>query len=184
MPICTWNIPLVSNFLEEISSLSHSVVFLYFFSWSLWKTFLYLLAILWNSDCFPVEQFYDDLQDLLALIPKKKKRCPFHHRGLEYKSKKSRNTWSNRHVWPWSTKWSRGKANRILQRESTGRSKRWLYPWTSPDGQYQNQIDYILWSQRWRSSIQSAKTRLGADCGSDHELLIAKFRLKESGENH
>ena len=42
----------------------------------------------------------------------------------------------------------------------------------------QNQIDYILCSQRWRSSIQSAKTRLGADCGSDHELLIAKFRLK------
>ena len=41
-----------------------------------------------------------------------------------------------------------------------------------------NQIDYILCSQRWRSSIQSAKTRLGADCGSDHELLITKFRLK------
>ena len=50
--------------------------------------------------------------------------------------------------------------------------------WTSPDGQHQNQIDYILCSQRWRSSIQSAKTRLGADCGLDHELLIAKFRLK------
>ena len=45
-------------------------------------------------------------------------------------------------------------------------------------GQHQNQIDYILFSQRWRSSIQSAKTRLGADCGSDHELLIAKFRLQ------
>ena len=45
-----------------------------------------------------------------------------------------------------------------------------------------NQIDYILCSQRWRSSIQS--TRLGADCGSDHELLIAKFRhkLKKVGE--
>ena len=39
-------------------------------------------------------------------------------------------------------------------------------------------MDYILCSQRWRSSIQSAKTRPGADCGSDHELLIAKFRLK------
>ena len=39
-------------------------------------------------------------------------------------------------------------------------------------------IDYILCSQRWRSSIQSAKTRPGADCGSDHEFLIAKFRLK------
>ena len=41
-----------------------------------------------------------------------------------------------------------------------------------------NQIDYIICSQRWRSSIQSAKTRLGADCGLDHELLLAKFRLK------
>ena len=56
--------------------------------------------------------------------------------------------------------------------------KRRLYTWTSPDGQHQNQIDYILCSQRWRSSIQSAKTRPGADCGSDHELFIAKFRLK------
>ena len=46
------------------------------------------------------------------------------------------------------------------------------------DGQHQNHIDYILCSQRWRSSIQSAKTRLGADCGSDHELIIAIFRLK------
>ena len=56
--------------------------------------------------------------------------------------------------------------------------KRRLYTWTSPDGQYWNQIDDILCHQRWRNSIQSAKTRLGADCGSDHELLIAKFRLK------
>ena len=56
--------------------------------------------------------------------------------------------------------------------------KRTLYTWTSPDGQYRNQIDYILHSQRWKSSIQSAEIRPGADCGSDHELLIAKFRLK------
>ena len=49
---------------------------------------------------------------------------------------------------------------------------------TSPGGQHQNQIDYILCSQRWRSSIQSVKTRLEADYGSDHELLIAKLRLK------
>ena len=46
------------------------------------------------------------------------------------------------------------------------------------DRQHQNQIDYILCRQRWGSSIQSAKTRPGADCGSDHEHLIAKFRLK------
>ena len=63
-------------------------------------------------------------------------------------------------------------ANTLFQQH-----KRRLHTWTSPDGQYQNQIDYILSSQRWRSSMQSAKTRLGADCGSDHELLIAKFRL-------
>ena len=53
-----------------------------------------------------------------------------------------------------------------------------LYTWISPDGQHQNQIDYILCRQRWRISIQSAKTRLGTDCGSDHELLITKIRLK------
>ena len=53
-----------------------------------------------------------------------------------------------------------------------------LCTWTSPDGQHRNQIDYILCSQRWRSSIESAKTRLGADCGLDHEHFIAKFRLK------
>ena len=56
--------------------------------------------------------------------------------------------------------------------------KRRLYTWTSPDGQHRNQIDYILCSQKWRKSIQSAKTRPGAECSLDHELLIAKFRLK------
>ena len=64
-------------------------------------------------------------------------------------------------------------ANTLFQQH-----KRRLYTWTSPDGPHQNQIDYILCSQRWRSSIRSAKTRLGAVYGSDHELLIAKFRLK------
>jgi len=64
-------------------------------------------------------------------------------------------------------------ANTLFQQH-----KRRLYTWISPDGQHGNQTDYILCSQRWRSSIQSAKTRPGADCGSDHELLIAKFRLE------
>ena len=55
-----------------------------------------------------------------------------------------------------------------------------LQHWTLPHPQLgiRNQTDYILCSQRWRSFIQSAKTRPGADCGSDHEFLIAKFRLK------
>ena len=50
------------------------------------------------------------------------KRCPFHYRGLECKSQKSRNTWSNRQIWPSSMKWSRAKANRVLPRECTGHS--------------------------------------------------------------
>ena len=87
------------------------------------------------------------------------------------------------------------KANRVLPRECNGHRKhplpttqeKTLYmdiTMTTIHGQHQNQIDYILCSQRWRSSIQSAKTRSGADCGSDHELLIAKFRfkLKKVGE--
>ena len=53
-----------------------------------------------NAEEAEVEQFYEDLQDLLELTLKK--RCPFHYRGLECKSRKSRNTWSNRQIWPWS----------------------------------------------------------------------------------
>ena len=64
-------------------------------------------------------------------------------------------------------------ANTLFQQH-----RRRLYTWTLPNSQYRNQIDYILCSQRWRSSIQSAKTRPGVDCGSDHELLIVKFRLE------
>ena len=70
------------------------------------------------------------------------------------------------------------KENALVIGNTHLQDKRRFYTWTSPDGQHRNQIDYILCSQRWRSSMQSAKTRLGADCGSDHELLIATFRLK------
>ena len=78
-----------------------------------------------------------------------------------------------------------GKINSVLPRKCTGHSKHPLPTtqektlhmditrWSTP-----NQIDYIFCSQRWRSSIQSTKTRPGADCGSDHELLITKFTLK------
>ena len=51
------------------------------------------------------------------------KRCPLHYRGLESKSRKSRNTWSNGQIWPWNTEWSGAKANRVLPREHTGHSK-------------------------------------------------------------
>ena len=54
-----------------------------------------------NAEEVKVDWFYEDLQDLLELTHKK--RCPFHYRGLECKRKKSRNSWSNRKIWPWST---------------------------------------------------------------------------------
>ena len=54
-----------------------------------------------NAEEAKVEWFYEELQDLLALTPKKK-RCPFHHMGLACKSRKSRDTWSNRQIWPWN----------------------------------------------------------------------------------
>ena len=137
-----------------------------------------------NAKEAEVEWFYEDLQNLLELTTTTK-WCPFHHRGLEWKLRNLRDIFSNRQIWPWNMEWSRTKGNRILPRQCTGHSntlfqqhQRRLYTWTSPDGQHWNQIDYILCSQRWRSSIQSAKKRLGADCGSNHELLIAKFSLK------
>ena len=54
-----------------------------------------------NAEETEVEQFYEDLQDILERTHTK--RCPLHYRGLECKSRKSRETWSNRQIWPWST---------------------------------------------------------------------------------
>ena len=72
---------------------------------------------------------------------------------------------------------------KVLPREHTGYSKHPLpttqentLTWTSPDGQHRNHIDYILCSQRWRNSIQSAKTDRELT-GSDHELLLPNSDL-------
>ena len=66
-------------------------------------------------------------------------------------------------------------ANTLFQQQ-----KRRLYIWTSPDGKHRNQIDYILQSHKWRSSIKPAKIRKGADSGSGHQLLIAQFRRNKT----
>ena len=68
------------------------------------------------------EQYYYDLQDLLELTHTHT-QCPFHYRGLECKTRKSRNTWNNRQIWPWSSKWSRALVNRVLSREHNDYSK-------------------------------------------------------------
>ena len=136
-----------------------------------------------NAEESEVERFCEDLQDPLELTPKKDVLCVIGDWNAKVGSQET----------PGITgKFGLGIRNEAGQRlielcqENVlviantlfQQHKRRLDTCTSPDGQHQNQIDYILCSQRWRSSIQSAKTRLGADCGSDHELLIAKFRLK------
>ena len=104
--------------------------------------------------------FYEDPQDLLELTQeKKRKEIHFHHRWLECKSRMSRGTWHNRHL---STKWSRKSLIEFCQENTLviANTIFWQhYRWTSPNGQYQNQIDYILCNQRWRNSTQSAQTR-------------------------
>ena len=104
-----------------------------------------------------VEQFYEDLQDLLELTPKK--RCPFHYRGLECKSRKSSNTWSNRQIWPWSTEWSRAKANRVLLREHTGHSKHPL-PTTQEKTLHMDITRWLVLQSDWLYSLQSKMKNL------------------------
>ena len=142
-----------------------------------------------NAEEAEVKWFYEDLQDLLELTPKKYVFYIIEDWNAKVGSQETPGV---------TGKFGFGVQNEAVQRLTEfcqenalvitntlfQQHKRRLYTWTSPDGQHLNQIDYILCSQRWRSSIQSAKTRLGADCGSDHELLIAKFRLKLKRENH
>ena len=135
-----------------------------------------------NAEEAEVEWLYEDLQDLLELTPQKDvlfiigdwnakvggQEIPgvTGKLGLEIQNE------AGQRLTEFCQENMLVIANTLFQQH-----KRSLYTWTSPDGQYRNQIDYIPCSQRWKSSMQSPQTRPGADCGSDHELLIAKFRL-------
>ena len=81
------------------------------------------------------------------------KRCPFHYRGLECKSRKSRNTWSNRQIWHWSMEWSRAKANRVLPRKHTGHSKHAL-PTTQEKSLHMNITRWSTPKSDWLYSLQ------------------------------
>ena len=136
-----------------------------------------------NTEEAEVERFYEDLQDLLELTPEKDVLFIMG----DWKAKVG-----SQEIPGVTGKFVLGVQNKARQRLTEfcqenalviantlfQQHKRRLHTWTSPDGQYRNQTDYILCSQRRRRSIWSAKTRLGADCDSDHELLIAKFKLK------
>ena len=136
-----------------------------------------------NAEEAEVEQFYEDPQDLLELTPKKEvlfiivdcnaKVGSQETPGVTGKFGLGVQNGAGQRLIEFCQENALVLANTLFQQH-----KRRRYTGTSPYGQHRNQTDYILCSQRWRSSIQSAKTRLGADCGSDHELLIAKHRLK------
>ena len=136
-----------------------------------------------NAEEAEVEWFYEDLQDLLERTPKKDVLFIIGDWNAKVGSQET----------PGITgKFGLGVQNEAGQRLTEffqenalvianthfQQHKRRLYTWTSPGGRHQNQTDCILCSQGWRRSIQSAKIRPGADCGSDHELLISTFRLK------
>ena len=136
-----------------------------------------------NAEEAEVEWFYEDLQDLLELTAKKDVLFIIGDWNAKVGSQETPGV-----IGKFGLGGQKEARQRLIQfcQENAlviantlfQQHKRRLYTRTSPEGQHQNQIDYILCSQRWRSSMQTAKTRPGADCGSDHELLITKFRLK------
>ena len=136
-----------------------------------------------NAEAAEVERFYEDLQDLPEVTSK---------RDVHFIIGDWNTTVGSQEIPGVTDKFLLGVQNETGQRLTPFRQentlviantlfqqhKRRLYTWTSPDGQYQNETDYILYSWRWRNSIQSANRRPGADCGSDHELPTVKFSLK------
>ena len=146
-------------------------------------TIIQVYALTSNAEEAEVERFYKDLDDLLELTPKKDVLFIIGDWNAKVRSQEIPGV---------TGKFDLGMRNEagpkliefcqenalVIANTLFQQHKRRLYTWTSPDGQHRNQTDYILCSQRWRCSIQSVKTRPGADYGSDHQLLIAKFRLK------
>ena len=149
-------------------------------------TIIQVYASTSNAEEAEVEQFYEDLQDPLELTPIKD---VFFIIGDWNAKVRSQETPGVRGKFGLGMQNEAGKRliefcqdNTMVIANTLFQHIRRLYTWTSPDGLYQNKIDCIPYSQRCRSSIQSSKRRPGADCGSNHELLIAKFRVKLTKE--
>ena len=131
-----------------------------------------------NAEEAEIDQFCEDLQNLLELTPKKDVLVIIGDWNAKVGSQEIKGTTGKFGLGVQNEAgfWTENKlviTNTLFQQH-----KRRLYTCTSPDGQYRNLIDYILCSQRWRSSVQWAKTRPRTDCGSDHQFLIAKLKLK------
>ena len=154
-------------------------------------TIIQIYAPTSNAEEAEVEQFSEDLQDLLELTPKKDVLLLFHL--VECKSRKPRNTWGNRQIWLWNTKWSQAKANRVLPREHTGHSKHPL-PTTQEKTLH---MDITRWStpkSDWLYSLQlkmqqlytvnKNKTRSWLWLRSWTPYCQIQTEIEESRENH
>ena len=126
-----------------------------------------------NAKEAEVEWFYEDLQDFLELTPKKDVLFIIRDWNAKVGSQETTGVTGKFGLGVWNEAGQRliefcqenasVIANTLFQQH-----KRRLYTWTSPDGQHQNQIDYIIFSQRWKSFIQLAKNQ---DC----ELTVAQI---------
>ena len=135
-------------------------------------TVIQVYALTSNAEEAEVEQFFEDLRDLLELTPKKdvlfiigdwnakvgSQEIPVVTGKFDFGIQNE----AGQRLIKFCQKNALVIANTLFQQHN-----RRLYTWTSPDGQYQNQIDYILCSQRWRSSIQSAN--------QERELTVAQI---------
>ena len=132
-------------------------------------TVIQVYALTSNAEEGEVEWFYEDLQYLLELTPPKYALFIIGDWNAKV---------GNQEIPGVTGKFDLGvqkeagqrltefcQENALVIANTLFQQHRRLYTWTSPDGQHRNQTDYILCSQRWKISIQSAKTRPGADCG-------------------
>jgi len=136
-----------------------------------------------NAEEAEVEWFYEDLQDLLGLTPKKDVLFIIGDWNAKVGSQETPRvtgkcglgiqTKAGQRLIEFCQENALVIANTLFQQH-----KRRLYTWTSPDGQHEIRLITFFAAKDGEALYSQKKTRLGADCGSDHELLIAKFRLK------
>ena len=124
-----------------------------------------------NAEEDEVERFYEPTRPSRTNT---QNRCPFHYRGMECKSRKSRDTWSNRQIWPWSTKLSRTKANRVLPREHTGHSKHPL-PTTQVKTLHMDITRQPTPKSDWLYSLQPKMEKLYKSAKQYWELTVAQI---------
>ena len=153
-------------------------------------TVIQIYAPTTNAKEAEVEQFYEDIQDLLELIPKKDVLFIIGDWNAKVGSQEIPGV--NRQIWPWSTEWSRAKTNRVLPREHTGHSKHPL-PTTQEKTLHMDITRLSTPKSHWFYSLQPkmeklytvSKNKTGSWLCLRYKLLIAKFRLKlkKVGEN-